>query len=231
MQIKTLSAITLVFLFGMGVSLMAQSNDTVTVNAEIRGFLSFVVDGTDAGGSLVAGDYTTAETCDFGVSDAGGGAITGGDALVTGQTGLPVDGAGLDLGAGGFFDPTCVGAFYRFFDAVGAPDRFNHDDAAVGIFARGSRVTSYSLDVAAIVTPGTGDASVTVDQLKWKANATTGGSGYTDYTSFSGASTNITSGGAGAIQMELYHDYGLLVEFADTPGTYTWTVTYTLTTI
>jgi hypothetical protein len=204
---------------------MAQ--DTVTVNVTIRGHLTFVLDGTDAGGSLVAGDYTTAETCDFGTSDAAGGAITGGDALVTGLTGIPVDAAGLDLGAGGIYDPTCVGSFYSFFNAVGAPDRFNHDDAALGIYIRSSRIATYSLDVSAAVA---GDATVTVGQLKWKDNATTGGSGYTDYTDFSAGSTNITSGGAGALNLNLFHDYGLLVEFADTTGNYTWTVTYTLTT-
>ena len=75
-----------------------------------------------------------------------------------------------------------------------------------------------------------GDASVTVGQLKWKDNATTGGSGYTDYTDFSAGSTNITSGGAGALHLNLFHDYGLLVEFSDDTGNYTWTVTYTLTT-
>ena len=204
---------------------MAQ--DTVTVNVTIRGHLTFVLDGTDAGGSVVAGDYTTAETCDFGTSDAAGGAITGGDALVTGLTGIPVDAAGLDLGAGGVYDPTCVGSFYSFFNAVGAPDRFNHDDAALGIYIRSSRISTYSLDVSAAVA---GDATVTVGQLKWKDNATTGGSGYTDYTDFSAGSTNITSGGAGALQLNLFHDYGLLVEFADNTGNYTWTVTYTLTT-
>ncbi len=229
MKIRSFLIVVLFLLCGALSSLMAQTDDTVTVNVEVRGHLVFIVDGTDAGGSVVAGDYTTAETCDFGISDAGGGAITGGDALVTGATGIPVDAGGLDLGPGGFFDPACVGAFYSFFNAIGAPDRFNHDDAALGIFVRSSRRTSYSLDVAAVVAPGTGDATVTVDQLKWKDNATTGGSGHTDYTSFSGASTNITSGGFGSIHLELFHDYGLLVELADTIGTYTWTVTYTLT--
>jgi hypothetical protein len=214
-----------VLCLGVGMTLMAQ--DTVTVNVTIRGHLAFVLDGTDAGGNLTAGDYTTAETCDFGTSDAGGGAITGGDALVTGLTGIPVDAAGLDLGAGGLFDPTCVGSFYSFFNTVGVPDRFNHDDAALGIYIQSSALSTYSLDVSAAVA---GAASVTVGQLKWKDNATTGGSGYTDYTDFSAGSTNITSGGAGALQLNLFHDYGLLVEFADATGNYTWTVTYTLTT-
>jgi len=225
MKTKTfILSIMVICLLG-GMSLMAQ--DTVTVNVTIRGHLTFVLDGTDAGGSVVAGDYTTAETCDFGTSDAAGGAITGGDALVTGLTGIPVDAAGLDLGAGGVYDPNCVGSFYSFFNTVGTPDRFNHDDTALGIYIRSSRISTYSLDVSAAVV---GDATVTVGQLKWKDNATTGGSGYTDYTDFATSSTNITSGGAGALHLNLFHDYGLLVEFADATGSYTWTVTYTLTT-
>lgn len=202
---------------------MAQ--DTVTVNVTIRGHLTFVLDGTDAGSSVVAGDYTVAETCDFGTSDAAGGAITGGDALVTGLTGIPVNAAGT--ATADIYDPNCVGSFYNFFSAVGTPDRFNHDDSALGIYIRSSNIATYSLDVSAAVA---GDASVTVGQLKWKVNATTGGSGYTDYADFTAGSTNITSGGAGALHLNLFHDYGLLVEFADATGSYTWTVTYTLTT-
>lgn len=219
---------SVVFIFVMSMSLMGQTNDTVTVNATIRGTLTFILDGTDAGGSLPAGNYTAAETCNFGTLDAGGGAITGGDALVTGETGLPVDASGADLSGGdGFFDPNCVGAFYQFFSVVGAPSTLNHDTAALGIYARGSHVTSYTLTVSAAVA---GDASVTVDQLKWKANATTGGSGYGDYTDFAAASATITSGGPSNINLMLYHDYGLLVEYTDVTGNYTWTVTYTMTT-
>ncbi len=225
MRIKTFLILVIILFLGAGITLLGQ--DTVTVNVTIRGHLTFVLEGTDAGGSLPGGNYSTAETCNFGTADAAGGAITGGDALVTGLTGLPVDAAGADLGAGGLYDPTCVGSFYPVFVAVGTPDRFAHNDAALGIFIRSSRVATYSLDVAAVVA---GDASVTVGQLKWKDNATTGGSGYTDYTDFTVGSTNITSGGAGAIQLYLYQDYGLLVEFADVLGAYTWTVTYTLTT-
>lgn len=225
MRIKTFSILVVILFLGAGISLLGQ--DTVTVNVIIRGHLEFVLDGTDAGGSLPGGNYTTAETCDFGTADAAGGAITGGDVLVTGLTGVPVNAAGADLGVGGIYDPACVGSFYPVFVAVGTPDRFAHNDAALGVYIRSSSVTTYSLDVAAVVA---GDASVTVGQLKWKDNATTGGSGFTDYTDFTGGSTNITSGGAGAIQLYLYHDYGLLVEFADVLGAYTWTVTYTLTT-
>jgi hypothetical protein len=228
------------FLFGLvaimvfmlpQLSLQAQTNDTVTVNAEIRGHLTFVLDGTDASANINSGDYTSAETSDLGVGDAGGGAITGGDALVTGETGIPIDGTGSDLTAGdGFYDANCVGGFYRFFNASGATSLTAHDNAALGIYARGSRVTSYSLTTSAVVTPGTGDATVTVGQLKWKDDSTTGGSGDADYTDFAAGAANITSGAAGAFRISLFHDYGLLIEYADTPGTYTWTLTYTLTT-
>lgn len=229
MKIRVLLLSVLLVLFVSQMSLVAQ--DTVTVNAEIRGFLIFRLDVTDAGGSLFAGDYSTAETSNLGLADAGGLAITGGDALVTGETGIPVDATGLDLSApNGFLDPNCVGAFYRFFNTVGTPNATNHDDAALGIFALGSRVSSYDLTTSAILTPGTGDATVTIDQLKWKDNATTGGSGYADYAAFSAAPVSVASGGAGAFYLLIFNDYGLLVEFVDTSGTYTWTLTYTLTT-
>jgi hypothetical protein len=214
-----LVVMSVVFIFVMGMSLMGQTNDTVTVNATIRSTLTFVLDGTDGNTT-----YTSAETCNFGTSDAGGGAITGGDALVTGQTGLPVDASGADLSGGdGFFDANCVGAFYQFFSTTGAPTRTSHDDAALGIYAKGSHVTSYDLTVSASVA---GDASVTVGQLKWKANS----GAYGTYASFTAAPVSITSGGPSAINLMLYHDYGLVVEYADVPGAFTWTVTYTMTT-
>ncbi|HLP57842.1 MAG TPA: hypothetical protein VK186_03390 [Candidatus Deferrimicrobium sp.] len=223
MKIKML-VLSMAFIFVMGMSLMSQTNATVAVNAEIRGTLTFLLDGTDAGGNLPGGDYTAAETCELGVLDAGGGAITGGDALVTGLTGLPVDGSGVDLSGGdGFFDATCVGAFYQFFTAVGTPDRSAHDDAAIGIYARGSHVDTYDLTVSAAVA---GDASVTVGQLKWKSNA----GAYATYASFTAAPVSIVSGGPSNIDIMLYHDYGLVVEYADVTGNYTWTVTYTITT-
>lgn len=215
---------SLVFVLAMGIPLMAQTNDTVTVNVAIRSNLTFILDGTDAGGSLPGGNYTAAETCNLGTGDAGGGAITGGDALVTGQTGLPVDASGADLSGGdGFYDANCVGAFYQFFSVVGVPSRTNHDTAALGIYAKGSHVTTYALTVSAAVV---GDASVTVGQLKWKTNA----GAYGTYASLTAAPASITSGGPSAIDLMLYHDYGLVVEYADHVGSYTWTVTYTMTT-
>jgi len=218
-----LVVMSVVFIFMMGMSLMAQTDATVTVNAEIRGHLTFVLDGTDAGGSLPGGDYTAAETCDFGVADAGGGAITGGDTGVPGLLGIPVNAAGADLGVGGFYDVTCVGAFYQFFIAVGTPDRTAHDDAALGIYAKGSHVATYDLTVEASVA---GDATVTVGQLKWKDNA----GAYGTYASFTAAPVIISSGSDSAIDLMLYHDYGLVVEYADAIGNYTWTITYTIST-
>lgn len=227
MRIKTLLISLMILFLGTGLSLLGQA--TVTVNATIRGVTTFVLDGTDAGGSRPGGNYSAAETCNFGTLDAVGGAIAGGDALVTGLTGLPVNAAGADLSGGdGFADPLCVGAFYPFFVAVGTPDQTAHDDAALGIYLHATGVTNHRLDVAAAVA---GNASVTVGQLKWKLNTTTGGSGYGDYTAFSAASVNIIPLTAGNLSPTyLYHDYGLLVEFADAAGAYTWTVTYTLTT-
>lgn len=224
MKIKMLIVMSVLFIFVTGMTLTAQETGTVTINAEIRGTLTFLLDGSDAGGSLPGGDYSDTETCELGVLDAGGGAITGGDALVTGLTGLPVDAAGADLSGGdGFFDATCVGAFYEFFSILGAPTRLNHDTAALGIYAKGSHVNGYDLTVGASVA---GDASVTVGQLKWKSNA----GAYATYTSFTAGPDTITSAGAGAVDVMLFHDYGLVVEYTDVIGSYTWTVTYTLTT-
>lgn len=228
MRIKNLLISVIIVFLGAGITLLGQ--DTVTVNATIRGVTTFVLDGTDTGGSRPAGNYTTAETCNFGTLDAVGGAITGGDpAPVTGLTGLPVNAAGADLSGGdGFADPLCVGAFYPFFVAVGTPNQTAHADAALAIYAHSTGIATYSLGVAAVKTSG--DASVTLGQLKWKVNATTGGSGYQDYTDFSGTSATIISGSGNLTPTYLFHDYGLLVEFTDVTGANVWTVNYTLTT-
>jgi hypothetical protein len=219
MRNKMLVILSVVVIFVMGMSLQGQTNDTVTINATIRSTLTFLLDSTDANTT-----YTSAETCNFGTSDAGGGAITGGDALVTGQVGIPVDASGADLSGGdGFFDANCVGAFYQFFSTTGSPTRTSHDDAALGIYAKGSHVNSYTLTVSASVA---GDASVTAGQLKWKTNA----GAYGTYASFTAAPATIATGGPSTIDLMLYHDYGLLVEYADVPGAFTWTVTYTMTT-
>jgi hypothetical protein len=223
MRIKTI--LVIVLFLGVGMTLLGQ--DTVTVNVTIRGVTVFVLDGTDVGGKNPT-DYNAAETCDFGTLDAAGGAITGGDASVTGTLGIPVDSSGADLGVDGVYDPTCVGSFYPFFAAdVPAPNNNDHAAAALGIYMHITGISTYSLDVAASVA---GDPSVTVGQLKWKTNAGAA-SGYTGYTDFiDTGSTTITSGSGNLAPTYLFHDYGLLVEFADVTGAYTWTVTYTLTT-
>lgn len=207
-------------------SLKAQQTATVTVNATIAGVLYLRVDGTDAGNSLYAANYSTAETCNLGTLDAIGTAIAGGDAMVTGITGLAVNATGNTV-ANGVDDPSCVGSFYRILAATGGNDETAHANAALGVYARGSRVTTYNLAVAAAVT---GNASVTVGQLKYKLDATANSDGYIGYTDFTTSSQNLTSGAAGAIRFLLFYDLGLLVEFDDAPGAYTWTLTYTLTT-
>lgn len=225
MKIKTfLFSITIFFLLA-GIHLVAQ--DTVTVNAQIQGHLTFILDATDAGGSLVGGDYSVNETSNLGIVDAGGTATAGGDAAILGISGLPVNAAGLDLSAGdGFFDLNCVGAFYPFLVATAGMNPTQHNNAALAIYARGSRVNSYDLSTSAIVA---GDPSVTDSQLKWKDDATAS-NGFQGYTDFSGVGVSIASGGVGGFHMLLFHDYGLLVEYDDAPGNFTWTIIYTLTT-
>jgi hypothetical protein len=229
MRIKTFIISMMVLFLGTGLSLLGQTSAQVTVNANIQAVSELILDGTDPGGKNPT-NYSTAETCNFGQVDAIGTAISGGDALVNTITGIPVDVSGADLSGGdGIYDPDCVGSFYPFFVTdIPAPDQNNHVASALGIHVKSVGSGSgggYSLDVAAVKTAG--DPLVTVGQLKWKDNATTGGSGYTDYTDF-GASDNII-GGSGNYVGSLYHDYGLLVEFLDPTGINTWLVTYTLT--
>ena len=225
MKIKTLLiAIATLFLL-TEMSLLAQ--DTVTVNAQIQGHLTFILDATDPGQNLNGGDYTVNETSNIGMVDAGGTATAGGDATIVGIAGLPVDAGGNDLSAGdGFFDPNCIGAFYPFLEATGGSNPTQHPNTAMGIYARGSRVNSYDLSTTAVVV---GDPSVSVGQLKWKDDGTAS-PGSTGYTDFSGVSVSIASGGVGGFRLLLFHDMGLSVEFDDAPGNYTWTITYTLTT-
>ena len=224
-KLVLLSIIALGILFLSETAAFAQTTATINLDANIRGVLILRLDGTDANGNLTptaTSAYTTAESMNLGDVDAVGTAIANGDALVNGLTGVPVD-AALGTPANGFEDATCVGALYQFFTATGADDETDHANTALGVYARGSRVTSYSLDVAASVN---GDGSVTVGQLKWKNDS----DAIAAFNDFSAVSANVTSGGAGALRFLLFHDFGLVVEFTDTPATYTWTITYTLTT-
>ncbi len=224
-KLVLLSIITLGILFLAETAAFAQTTATINLDATIRGVLILRLDGTDANGNLVptaTSAYTTAESMNLGDVDAVGTAIANGDALVNGLTGIPVT-AALGTPPNGFEDTTCVGGLYQFFTTTGADDESDHANTALGIYIRGSRVNTYSLDVAASVN---GDGTVTVGQLKWKNDA----DAVAAFNDFSAVSANITSGGAVAPRELLFHDFGLVVEFADTPATYTWTITYTLTT-
>ncbi|MCP2521022.1 hypothetical protein NLD30_11345 [SCandidatus Aminicenantes bacterium Aminicenantia_JdfR_composite] len=186
-----------------------------------------LVDGTDDGNNLLGGDYSQNENCNFGNVDAIGTAITGGDSMVNNITGTPVDASGNPLTSP--YDPTCDGSFYHILYATGGNSATDRTGAGIGIFALGVQAsgTSFSLDVTASLSSNT--TNVTIDQLKWKDDSTSTSRGYTDYTDFSTGLTNIDTFTGIFYRAFLYHDYGLLVQFEDEPGTNTWTVTYTLT--
>ena len=203
------------------------TSSSVTLQTNINDVLVLIIDGTDVGENLLGGDYTTNETCNLGTVDALGTPITGGDPAVNNQKGDPVDGLGNELTSP--YDPQCIGSFYQFFKADGKNDPANHLTSAIGIYARGTNVNTYSLLVQANKVPVTGN--VTVDQLKWKEDgAVTPAAGYSDYTAFATTPNTIRTGGPGTLEFHLFHDYGLLVEFTDTAGSNIWNIIYTLAT-
>jgi hypothetical protein len=217
----------LAFCFFLSVPLVnTQQTADVTVSAQFQSILILLVDGTDDGHNLLGGDYTTSENCNFGNVDAIGTAITGGDTMVNGITGTPVDASGNPLTSA--YDPNCDGSFYPVLSGTGTNSVTDRTDAGIGIFALGVQPggTSYTLDVTAQLSSNT--TNVTIDQLKWKDDADSS-SGYTGYTAFSTTSANIDSATSILYRQIFYHDYGLLVQFEDEPGTNTWIVTYTLT--
>jgi hypothetical protein len=221
------SALVLCLLF-VPASFDAQEtkSSAVTVQADINDVLVLIIDGTDVGENLYSEDYTTSETCNLGTVDALGTPITGGDIAVNNVKGDPVDASGNELTSP--YDPRCIGSFYQFFKTDGKNDPTHHTNSAIGIYARGTNVNTYSLVVQAAVS---GTANVTVDQLKWKEDGTaTATAGYSNYTAFATTPYSIRTGGPGTLELHLFHDYGLLVEFTDTAGTNIWNITYTLAT-
>lgn len=221
------SALVLCLLF-VPASFDAQEtkSSAVTVQADINDVLVLIIDGIDVGENLYSGDYTTNETCNLGTVDALGTPITGGYPAVNNVKGDPVDASGNELTSP--YDPRCIGSFYQFFKTDGNNDPTHHTNSAIGIYARGTNVNTYSLVVQAAVS---GTANVTVDQLKWKEDGTaTLTAGYSNYTAFTTTPYGIRTGGPGTLEFHLFHDYGLLVEFTDTAGPNIWNITYTLAT-
>jgi hypothetical protein len=202
---------------------------TVSVTANFQSFLLLSTDGTDTGNDLFSeiGDYTESEACNFGNVNAMGTAISGGDDMVDGIEGVLVDSTGNPL-----IGPpltNSVGSFYPILEAAGGNDENDHPTACLGIVGLGSYVDNFNLVVSATVagsvTPGA--TAVSVGQLKWKDDARAS-SGYTGYTDFAAAPYTILTG-AGVVNFLLFHDYGLLVLFANATGSVTWTIIYTLT--
>jgi hypothetical protein len=203
---------------------------TVSVTANFQSLLLLATDGTDTGNNLFTeiGDYTASEVCNFGSVDALGTAISGGDSMVNGQEGRPVDSTGNPLMNPR--PPNCVGSFYSIFEAQGGNDETDHKNACMGIVGLGSYVDNFNLVVSATVagsvTPGA--TAVSVGQLKWKDDRTASIGGYTGYTDFAALPQTILTG-TGVVSFLLFHDYGLLVLYANATGIVTWTITYTLT--
>jgi hypothetical protein len=208
---------------------------TVSVTANYSSFLTLLVDGTDAGDSLILGNYSTSEACNFGLVDARGTAITGGDSSVNGQTGIPVDSAGYGLSSP--YDPNCVGSFYPIFPGTGGNDQNNHPNACLGISGQGSPSLNFYFRVSAAVSApaATTGTPVAVGQLKWKDDeddpeSPSDPSGYRAYTDFSSVPFELQLPGEGGLNVLGFHDYGLLVLYANPTGTVTWTILYTLST-
>jgi hypothetical protein len=203
---------------------------TVSVTANFQSFLTLLTDGTDPGSDLFSevGDYTILEACKFGNVDALGTAISGGDSLVDGIEGVLVDSTGNPISGPPLTNS--VGSFYPIFETAGGNDENDHPTACLGIVGLGSYVDNFNLVVSATVagsvTPGA--TAVSVDQLKWKDDALASSGGYNGYRGFAAAPYTILTG-SGVVNFLLFHDYGLLVLFANATGIVTWTITYTLT--
>jgi len=205
---------------------------TVSVTANFQSFLTLLTDGTDTGNDLFPdtgdGDYTILEACNFGNVNALGTEISGGDPMVDGIEGVLVDSTGNPI-----ISPpltNSVGSFYPILETAGGNDERDHPNACLGIVGLGSYVDNFNLVVSATVsgsvTPG--GTAVSVGQLKWKDDATASSGGYIGYTDFAALPHTILTG-AGVVNFLLFHDYGLLVLFANVTGIVTWTITYTLT--
>jgi|Deesub1362B_J571_1020462.scaffolds.fasta_scaffold00504_11 hypothetical protein len=200
--------------------LNTQQTATLTISAQPQQWLRLRIDGTDPGWGA-----TSNEKCEFGNLDARGTPITGapsGDPNVNGISGIPVDSSGLPLSSSN--DPACVGSFYPLFSVTGGNFLKWHPNSALAI--RIFSWDTWQLTVSAQLTTHT--QNVIIGQLKWKDDSTSA-NGYQGYTDFSTSNILIASGGP--TFRFLYHDYGLLVEYEDEPGTNIWRITYTLTSV
>ena len=202
---------------------------TVSVTANFQSFLTLLTDGTDLGNDLFSevGDYTILEACNFGNVDALGTAISGGDSMVDGIEGVLVDINGDPIIGPPLTDS--VGSFYPILEAAGGNNETDHPTACLGIVGLGSYLDNFNLVVSAIVTgpAATTGTPVSVDQLKWKPDGTASGGGDDGYTGFAELPDEIYTG-TGVVNFLLFHDYGLLVLFANATGSVRWTITYTL---
>lgn len=202
---------------------------TVSVTANFQSFLILLTDGTDTGNKLLFDptDYSANENCKFGNVDANGTEISGGDSMVNLVGGVPVDSTGHQ--ASNPLPPNSVGSFYPILEAQGGNDENDHPNACMGIVGLGSYVDNFNLVVSATVagsvTPGA--TAVSVGQLKWKDDRIAS-DGYAGYIDFAAAPYTILTG-SGVVSFLLFHDYGLLVLYANATGIVTWTITYTLT--
>ncbi|MCP2521021.1 hypothetical protein NLD30_11340 [SCandidatus Aminicenantes bacterium Aminicenantia_JdfR_composite] len=217
---KKIFLLILLFIFLNYSVLNTQQTATIVVNAQPQQVLLFGIDGTDQGWGM-----SRDERCDFGNLDARGSPITGapsGNPNVNGIRGTPVDSTGLPLSSSN--DPACIGSFYPLFSQTGGNFWTRHPNSALAI-----RIFSWGrwqLTVSAQLIANT--QNVTIDQLKWKDDSTSA-IGYQGYTDFSTSNVLIASGGF--TFRFFYHDYGLLVEYEDEPGTNIWRITYTITSI
>lgn len=222
------SLIICLFLFA---PVLFSPDATVSVTANFQSFLLLSTDGTDLGNDLFSevGDYTESEACNFGNVNALGTAISGGDSMVDGIEGVLVGSTGNPIIGPPLTDS--VGSFYPILEAADGNTETDHPTACLGIVGLGSYVDNFNLVVSAIVTgpAATTGTPVSVDQLKWKPDGTAS-SGYTGYTDFAAAPYTILTG-AGVVNFLLFHDYGLLVLFANATGSVRWTITYTLAAI
>lgn len=195
---------------------------SISAKAEIQAIVVFTIDGTDSGTSASGN-----EIINLGNVDAGGTPISGapaGNPDVNGVTGIPVNSSGNPLSSQ--TDPNSIGAFYPIFSATGSNHHHKHPSSALSAFVfikPFNEVWQVSVRAQLI----SSSSNVTIDQLKWKYDATPS-IGFQGFTDFSTSETVLLTGNS-RIREYLYIDYGILVEYDDEPGNNTWVVTYTVT--
>jgi len=150
--------------------------------------------------------FSYAETIHFGKIDSWGSLSMGGDFMNI---------MGKPLGAQNVDDINCKGSMYELSPETGGNTENYHPNSTIAI--KVISPSRWQLSATAYIS---GHSSVDVGQLCFKEDSET------EYIPFTTHPQVIKSGESGTYV--LYYDLGIKVEFDDRPGSYSWQITYTL---